>query len=117
MEASLKVVFASISCMCLYFSVFNIIIAQKKSPPPQLIAQVALVKIRRELVIGCIESGIFLNTCYDTNVTPYHVELQVLRLFQRGKVDFNLIDACYKCIDTTTHFDFYVLRPPSQSVI
>lgn len=52
MEASVKVVFASISCMCLYFSVFNIIIAQKKSPPPQLIAQVALVKIRRELVIG-----------------------------------------------------------------
>lgn len=83
MEASLKVVFASISCMCLYFSVFNIIIEKKKkSPLPQLIAQVALVKIRRELVIGCIESGIFLNTCYDTNVTPYHVELQVFRLFK-----------------------------------
>lgn len=113
MEASVKVVFASISCMCLYFSVFNIIIAQKKSPPPQLIAQVALVKIRRELVIGCIESGIFLNTCYDTNVTPYHVELQVLRLFQRGKVYFNWM----RVLDTTTHFDFYVLRPPSQSVI
>lgn len=113
MEASLKVVFASISCMCLYFSVFNIIIAQKKSPPPQLIAQVALVKIRRELVIGCIESGIFLNTCFDTNVTPYHVELQVLRLFQRGKVDFTWMHV----LDTTTHFDFYVLRPPSQSVI
>lgn len=113
MEASLKVVFASISCMCLYFSVFNIIITQKKSPPPQLIAQVALVKIRRELVIGCIESGIFLNTCYDTNVTPYHVELQVFRLFQRGKVDFNWM----RVLDPTTHFDFYVLRPPSQSVI
>lgn len=113
MEASVKVVFASISCMCLYFSVFNIIIAQKKSPPPQLIAQVALVKIRRELVIGCIESGIFLNTCYDTNVTPYHVELQVFRLFQRGKVDFNWM----RVLDTTTHFDFYVLHPPSQSVI
>lgn len=113
MEASVKVVFASISCMCLYFSVFNIIIAQKKSPPPQLIAQVALVKIRRELVIGCIESGIFLNTCCDTNVTPYHVELQVLRLFQRGKVYFNWM----RVSDTTTHFDFYVLRPPSQSVI
>lgn len=114
MEASLKVVFASISCMCLYFSVFNIIIAQKKkSPPPQLIAQVALVKIRRELVIGCIESGIVINTCCDTNVTPYHVELQVLRLFQRGKVGFNWM----RVLDPTTHFDFYVLRPPSQSVI
>lgn len=113
MEASLKVVFASISCTCLYFSVFNIIIAKKKSPPPQFIAQVALVKIRRELVIGCIESGIVINTCCDTNVTPYHVELQVLRLFQRGKVYFN-----WMCVlDTTTHFDFYVLRPPSQSVI
>lgn len=37
----------------------------------------------------------------------------MLRLFQRGKVGFNWM----RVLDPTTHFDFYVLRPPSQSVI